>query len=246
MARPGVGVGYGGVDMIEIRKLTLGPIQTNCYILACESTMAAAVIDPAWDGRSILAAADDGGWQITHILLTHAHFDHVAGLDDLKNLCGAPIYAHQDAANALGEAAMSAAFFGLRIPSPPPADELLTDGQVIEVGDLKVQVIYTPGHAPGHVSFHIAQYRVLFDGDVLFEDGIGRTDLPGSDHATLMRTIRERLLTLPDETRVFPGHGEPTTIGDERHKNPFLQELDDDPGRRWLDTLGIGEDDDQD
>jgi glyoxylase-like metal-dependent hydrolase (beta-lactamase superfamily II) len=229
--------------MIEIRKLPLGPLQTNCYILACETTMEAAIIDPSWDGRSILAAADDGGWQISHILLTHAHFDHVAGLDDLKKLSGAPIYAHQDAANALGEATMSAAFFGLRIPSPPPVDHFITDGETLQVGNLSVKAIYTPGHAPGHLSFHLPEYRVIFDGDVLFMDGIGRTDLPGGDHETLMRTIRERLLTLPDETRVFPGHGEPTTIGDERYKNPFLQELGDDPGSRWLDSLGLGEED---
>ncbi|MEW5987758.1 MAG: MBL fold metallo-hydrolase [Chloroflexota bacterium] len=209
--------------MLQIRQLPLGTLQTNCYLLGCEETQQAAVIDPAWNGRAIAAAAEDDGWQITHILLTHSHFDHVGGLQELKELTGAPIYIHPEAIETLNFASMSAAFFGLRIPSPPPPDEMLVDGQVLAVGKLQIHVLYTPGHAPGHVSFHLPEYRVAFDGDVLFREGIGRTDFPGGDHETLMQTIWSKLMSLPDETRIFSGHGQPTTVGEERLRNPFLQ-----------------------
>ncbi|MGD8806226.1 MAG: MBL fold metallo-hydrolase [Chloroflexota bacterium] len=211
--------------MIQVRQLTLGPLQTNCYLVCCEETMLAAVIDPAWDGRSIVAAAENDGWEISHILLTHAHFDHVGGLQETKTLTGAPIYVHPDAVDMLSNTTMSAAFFGLRVPAPPPPDHLLSPGQLLTVGRLNLHTLYTPGHAPGHVCYHLPDYRVLFDGDVLFKDGIGRTDLAGGNHEQLMNSIQNVLLPLPDETRVFSGHGPATTIGEERRSNPFLQEL---------------------
>jgi hydroxyacylglutathione hydrolase len=207
---------------LHIKQLTLGPLQTNCYLVGDEDTYEAAIIDPAWDGRSIVAAADNDGWEITHILLTHSHFDHVAGLADLKQATSAPIYIHPDAIDMLRETTMSAAFFGLRVPAPPAPDETLAEGQIITVGSLALNVLYTPGHAPGHVSFHLPDYRVIFDGDVLFQRGIGRTDLPGGDYETLLRTIKDKLMVLPDETRVFSGHGAATTIGEERNNNPWL------------------------
>jgi hydroxyacylglutathione hydrolase len=200
-------------------------MQTNCYLVGCEETSQAAIIDPSWEGRSIVAMAENDSWQITHILLTHAHFDHIGGLQELKSATGAPIYAHPDAIDMLRDATMSAAFFGMRIPQPPPPDEMLSDGQVLAVGELQLHVLYTPGHAPGHVCFHLPEYRVLFDGDVLFQGSIGRTDLPGGDYDALMTSIKDRLLTLPDDTRVFSGHGSPTTIGQERRTNPFLLDL---------------------
>lgn len=211
--------------MIQIRQLTLGPLQTNCYLLGCEQTQLAAVIDPAWDGRAIVATAEDDGWEISHILLTHAHFDHVAGLQETKALTGAPIYSHPDAVDMLSNTTMSAAFFGLRVPAPPPPDQLFAPGQVLQVGSLTVHTLHTPGHAPGHVCFHLPEYRVLFDGDVLFKNGIGRTDLPGGDHEQLLNSIRSQLLPLPDETRIFSGHGPPTTIGQERRTNPWIEDL---------------------
>ncbi len=211
--------------MVQIRQLTLGPLQTNCYIVGCEKTQKAAVIDPAWDGQAIVATAESDGWDITHILLTHSHFDHVAGLQETRDATEAPIYIHPDAIEMLRNTTMSAAFFGLRVPAPPMPDEHLAEGQVIDVGKLQLHTLYTPGHAPGHVCFHLPDYRVLFDGDVLFNGGIGRTDLPGGDYESLMRSIAADLLPLPDDTRVFSGHGPSTTIGNERRTNPFLQDL---------------------
>lgn len=211
--------------MVQVRQLPLGPIQTNCYLLGCEETLQAAVIDPSWNGRAIVATAETDGWEITHILLTHSHFDHVGGLEEVKTLTGAPIYLHAEAVEMLKNTSMSAALFGLRVSAPPPPDEFLSDGQELQVGELLIKVLFTPGHAPGHVSFYLPDYRVLFDGDVLFQDGIGRTDLPGGDYSTLMETIQKKILTLPDETKVFSGHGTATTIGQERRNNPFLQEI---------------------
>jgi len=212
--------------MVQIRQLTLGPLQTNCYIVGCEETQLAAVIDPAWDGQAIVATAESDGWEISHILLTHCHFDHIGGLQSTKQATQAPIYVHPDAIVTLQDATMSAAFFGLRIPDPPEPDHLLSPGQMVEIGRLKFRTLYTPGHAPGHVCFHLPEYRVIFDGDVLFNGGIGRTDVPGGDYEALMNSISSELLPLPDETRVFSGHGSPTTIGQERRTNPFLQDLE--------------------
>ena len=208
--------------MIQILQLPLGPLQTTCYILACEETLQAAVIDPSWDGRLIADTAIEKGWQITQILLTHAHFDHVGGLKEIKDVAKAPIYIHPEAIPMLEQANVSASFFQLTVPTPPPPDKMLAAGDVLKVGQLKVNVLFTPGHAPGHVSFYLPDHRIIFDGDVLFQHSIGRTDLPGGDHQLLMKTIREKLMILPDDTHVLSGHG-PTTIGHERRNNPFLR-----------------------
>ncbi|MEZ4593182.1 MAG: MBL fold metallo-hydrolase [Chloroflexota bacterium] len=209
--------------MIEILQLPLGPLQTNCYLVACKETMEAAVIDPSWDGRRIAALASERGYVITHILLTHTHFDHVGGLAELEEETNAPIYSHPDALEMLARAPQSAASFNLTLPAPPAATEMLAEGDVVQVGKLKFEVLFTPGHAPGHLSFYLPEHSVIFDGDVLFQRSIGRTDFPGCDHPTLMRNIREKLLVLPDETAVLSGHGPTTTIGQEKQWNPFLQ-----------------------
>jgi hydroxyacylglutathione hydrolase len=209
---------------LSVIQLPLGPLQTNCYLMACTVTQQAAVIDPAWDGRAILTQATQRGWTISHILLTHSHFDHVGGLAELKELTDAPIYAHPDAGPMLARATAAAALWGIHVDAPPPADHPLAEGDVLAIGELRPVVLFTPGHAPGHVCFHLPQDGVVFDGDVLFQGSIGRTDLPGGDYELLMSSIRDKLLPLPDETVVLSGHGPATTIGDERRMNPFLQE----------------------
>ena len=208
--------------MLKIILMPLGPLQTNCYLAGCTETMEAAIVDPAWDGKGIAAAIAEEGWQVSHILLTHAHFDHVGGLAELKEETEAPIFIHRDAEEMLNHAALAASQWGLQVPTPPAPDHYLKEGEQLQIGRLRADVLYTPGHAPGHVSFHFPTEQALFDGDVLFQRSIGRTDLPGGDYQTLLKTIREKLLVLPDETRVFSGHGQPTTIGEERQLNPFL------------------------
>ena len=209
--------------MIQIFQLPLGPLQTNCYLLGCDETMQAAVIDPSWNGRAIAQTAADKGYTISHILLPHSHFDHVGGLAELKDAVDAPIYIHSEAVPMLEQATLSARFFQLEIPTPPLADEMLAEGQHLQIGNLAAHVLFTPGHAPGHISFHLPDHQVIFDGDVLFQGSIGRTDLPGGDFDLLMRTIWDKLMVLPDETQVLSGHGPTTTIGMERQHNPFLK-----------------------
>ncbi len=210
--------------VVKLHLMTLGPLQTNCYLVGCAETMAAAIVDPAWDGPAIARAAAGGGWTISHILITHAHFDHIGGLAELKEATGAPVTMHAEAADQLRTAALAARLWGFHLDPPPPPDQFIAAGETVAVGRLRLEVLYTPGHAPGHVSFYLREHGALFDGDVLFQQGIGRTDLPGGDYALLMRTIHEQILTLPDDTAVYPGHGPPTTVGEERRLNPWLQE----------------------
>ena len=155
-------------------------------------------------------------------MLTHSHFDHVGGLAELKAAVNAPIYIHPEAVPMMEEANSAASFFQLVIQAPPPADIMLAEGDKLNVGNLTIDVLFTPGHAPGHVCFYLPDHRVIFDGDVLFQHSIGRTDLPGGDMPLLMKSIREKLMVLPDDTHVLSGHGPATTIGHERKHNPFL------------------------
>ena len=205
-----------------ILQLPLGPLQTNCYLLACNETGTAAVIDPSWDGRLLFDRAATENWTIEQILLTHSHFDHVGGLAEIKELSNASISIHPDAVPMLENAVTAGKLWQMTIPEPPPADHMLSDGEKILVGNLQLEVLFTPGHAPGHVCFYLKSENVLFDGDVLFRQGIGRTDLPGGDYDLLMDSIKRRLLTLPEETIVLSGHGPATTIAQERKTNPFL------------------------
>jgi len=180
-------------------------------------------------GEQILANIRTLGFDpadVRAIVFSHEHFDHVGGLGELKEATGAPIYAHPDAVEMLAQADKAAALWGFHLDPPPPPDSLLAEGDVLAVGNLRLHVLHTPGHAPGHVCFYLPVDGALIDGDVLFQQGIGRTDLPGGDYALLMRSIREKILTLPDETRLYPGHGDPTTVGDERAMNPFLGDFE--------------------
>jgi len=205
-----------------IHTLVVGLIQTNCYLIGDEATREGVVIDPGGDSDSILAAIKAEGLTIRYILNTHAHFDHMAANEPLLAATGALLALHPADAELLATGG-GGRWFGLPFISSPNPDVELVDGQELKVGGLQLKVLHTPGHSPGHVAFYLSEERVLFSGDALFKNGIGRTDLPGGDYATLIASIRRKLLSLPDETVVYPGHGPPTTIGAERRHNPYLR-----------------------
>jgi glyoxylase-like metal-dependent hydrolase (beta-lactamase superfamily II) len=209
---------------IEIKKLTLGPVSTHCYIVGDTDTSEALVIDPVDNAPVILDAAQRFGWKIKLILATHGHFDHVLASKELKALTGAPFYIHQDAAPFLESLPQQGQlFFGTPFPEAAKPDRFLTtEPEIIELGAIKLESIYTPGHAPGHISFYLRDHNIVFSGDCLFSGSIGRTDLPGGDYDLLMKSIFEKLLPLGDDVYVLAGHMEATTIGRERQTNPFL------------------------
>lgn len=203
-----------------IRQLAVGPLQANCFIFGCERTRQAAVIDPGDEADRILLALADRGLTVTHILNTHGHFDHVGANRRLKQATGAPILIHALDAPMLRLLARTAAAWGMAAENSPDPDRLIAEGETIPVGDLALQVIHTPGHTPGGVSFYAD--GCLFVGDTLFAGSVGRTDFPGGDFDTLRRSIQGKLFRLPDEVRVFTGHGPETTIGEEKRTNPFV------------------------
>lgn len=204
-----------------IKQLPLGPIQTNCYLVGCEVTREGIVIDPGEEAERILAEIKTLGLTIKYILNTHAHFDHILANGPLVKATGAPLALHPLDLPLLRQNG-GAALFGYFAPPSPEPDMALAEGDTLTFGTHSLQVLFTPGHTPGHVSFYEAQAGIIFDGDVLFAGGIGRTDLPGGDYETLMTSIAEKLMTLPDETVVYSGHGPVTTIGRERAGNPWL------------------------
>lgn len=209
---------------VDILMMTLGMAQTNAYLVADTATGRAVLIDPVDDANLILDLAAERGWQISLILATHAHFDHVLAAKAIKDATGAPFVVHQGAVPWLERLPEQGMLFGLgRLPAAPPPDRLLGDDpEEIVLDAIRLKTLYTPGHADGHVAFYLMDHGVVFSGDTLFQGSIGRTDLPGGNYERLLRSIETQLLSLPDETRVLSGHGNPTTIGAERRTNPFL------------------------
>jgi glyoxylase-like metal-dependent hydrolase (beta-lactamase superfamily II) len=209
--------------MLEIVRFVLGPVQTNAYLLADAESKQAAVIDPAWDGKRMLDEATKRGWRIGNIWLTHAHFDHFAGAAAIADGSQPmpPVALHPED-YTLWRAMGGSQEFGMQIdPGPEPTIDLY-HGQVLFLGGNELVVRHAPGHTPGHVVFYSQQENVVFCGDVIFNGSIGRTDLPGGDFDTLINSIRNQILTLPDDTRLLSGHGEETTVGRERKWNYFL------------------------
>ena len=212
-----------------LESAAVGPFFKNGFIVGCEETREAVLIDPGDEVDSLLAFATRETLAIQHILLTHAHVDHVTGVAAAKRALGVKVFLHRDDLFLYERAVESGKMFGLTVEPQPPIDVFYTPGQVIAFGTYEVRPHHTPGHCPGGVCLQIGKKGTsgmdLFVGDTLFAGSIGRTDLPGADHATLIASIRTVLFAFGDAAIVYPGHGPNTTIGKERRTNPFLQNV---------------------
>lgn len=211
-----------------LETAAVGPFFKNGYVVGCERTKQAVYIDPGDEVEQLLAFITAEQLRVTHILLTHAHVDHVSGVAEAKRALNAPIYLHQDDLLIYQNAVRSGVLFGLTVEEPPPVDHYY-DGATIGFGDYEVNVAHTPGHCPGGVCLALskkgdASPPSLFVGDTLFAGSIGRTDLPGGDYETLLQAITGVLFKFPDESIVYSGHGPETTIGREKRTNPFVLE----------------------
>ncbi|MDR3772343.1 MAG: MBL fold metallo-hydrolase [Terracidiphilus sp.] len=206
-----------------LETFPVGPLQCNCTILGDEAAGEAIVIDPGEEVGRIHRRLTELGLKLKQILITHAHIDHVGGALRLKRLTGAPILLNENDLALLQMMEQQAAWLGVASPETAPPDEHLADGLTVGLDACPAQVLHTPGHTQGSVCLHFAPLKLLIAGDTLFAGSIGRTDLPGGNFDQIMDSIHSRLLRLPDETRVLPGHGPATTIGAERRNNPFLR-----------------------
>src|SRR3984885_13300201 len=213
----------GTIEFMILETFPLGPLQCNCTILGDELAGEAIVIDPGDEVERIHRRLTELGLELKQILITHGHIDHVGGALKLKRLTGAPILLNEADLPQLKMMDKQAAWLGIAPPETAPPDKLLTEGLTVGVDAFPATVIHTPGHTQGSVCLHFAPLKLLVAGDTLFAGSVGRTDLPGGDSAQILDSINTRILALPDETRVLPGHGPDTTIGDERRSNPFLQ-----------------------
>jgi len=207
----------------EVVTLTNGAFAENCYLVADQRTRDAVIVDPGEETDLFLARLADNGWTLRQIWLTHAHLDHVAGVGALKEATGATVLLHPADRPLYDAVPGQAAMFGLEAEPQPAPDAELAEGQTVAVGDFNFAVIHTPGHSPGSVSF--VGHGLALVGDVLFAGSIGRTDLPGGDTETLLRTIRQKLYALPNDTIVLSGHGPATSIGAEKRTNPFVRQV---------------------
>ena len=208
-----------------LETFPVGPLDCNCTILGDEESGEAIVIDPGDEVGRIHRRLTQLGLKLKQILVTHAHIDHVGGALRLKRLTGAPILLNENDLPLLDMMAVQAGWLGITTPETAPPDAPLDDGQSVGLDRYPAQVIHTPGHTQGSVCLHFAPLKMVIAGDTLFAGSIGRTALPGGDSEQIIDSIERRLLTLPDETKVLPGHGPATTIGQERRNNPFLRGL---------------------
>ncbi len=208
-----------------VKKLIVGLLQANCYLLADEDARRAAIIDPGGDGEKISSVIEREGWEPEVLIDTHGHIDHVTANAFLKRKYGVPLLVHAEDAPMISDPALNLVIPGLGEVDFIPPDRLLAGGDEVRVGSLRLEVIATPGHSPGGISLLVPRHDgpdIVFTGDTLFAGGVGRTDFPGGSITVLLDSIRTRLLCLPDETIVCPGHGPDSTIGREKESNPFL------------------------
>jgi len=209
--------------MLEIVSFTMGPAQTNAYLVADSETKEAAVIDPSWDGHIILEAAQRRNWRIGHLWYTHAHFDHIGGAGAIADaLNPLPLVALHPNDHVLWRAGGGAKLFGFDIdPGPEPTIDFVHE-MTMRLGSVEFEIRFTPGHTAGHCILYVVSGGICFCGDLIFAGSVGRTDLPGGNFDQLAKSIREQVYTLPDETRLLPGHGPETTVGEEKMSNPFV------------------------
>ncbi len=204
-----------------VEQLAVGPLLANCYLVADEASRRAIVVDPGDEGPRIVATIERLRLTVDLIVLTHGHFDHLGAVGALRAATGAPVIVHEAEQEIVRAAKVRAKLFaGIDIEQPPAPDRLLRGGETLHVNGQALTVVHTPGHSPGHITLVGEGFAIV--GDVVFAGSIGRTDLPGGDYATLMSSIVSHILTLPDETVLYPGHGPLTTVGRERATNPFL------------------------
>ena len=204
---------------------TVGPVQENCFIARRDDSRRAVIVDPGEEPDRILAPVRDLGLEVEAVLLTHTHFDHVGAVAPVARETGAPVYVSEIERPVLADIMSYVPFAGFGPYESYEADHLLRGGERLELAGFEIDVLFTPGHSPGHLSFSIPSERALFSGDVLFQGSVGRTDLPGGDWNTLLASIGTLVESLPEDTTVHPGHMGITTLGTERRTNPFLGEL---------------------
>jgi hydroxyacylglutathione hydrolase len=210
---------------LEVRMLTVGPVAENCFIARPEGGDRAVIVDPGEEAERILGEVQELGVGVDAILLTHTHFDHVGAVAPVARATGAPVYCPQLEVPVLADIMAFVPWAGFGPYESWDAEETVAGGEHLSLAGLEIDVRFTPGHSPGHVTYALPDQGALFSGDVLFEGSVGRTDLPAADWPTLAKSIAGLLDEFPDETRVLPGHMGPTTLGRERATNPFLREL---------------------
>jgi glyoxylase-like metal-dependent hydrolase (beta-lactamase superfamily II) len=209
---------------LEVRQLTVGAIAENCFILRSEGSSKALIVDPGEEAERILAEVEATGAEIEAILITHCHFDHVGAVAPVARATGAPVYCPEVEVPVLADLMSFVPYAGFGPYESYDADEVVKGGEELELAGLTLDVIFTPGHSPGHVTYSVRDEASIFSGDVLFQGSVGRVDLPGGDGPTLMRSIGTLLGSHPPETKVYPGHMGVTSLGTERATNPFLAE----------------------